>query len=77
MALGSRTKHNVLELTKQVAEQGALIDELQTKLTGLVTLTTELLTDQATLLAKLDADAGVTDANYAATCATAAAAVVL
>jgi len=45
MALKARTKNNVLELTKQVAEMGDLIDELQAKVTALVTLTTELKTD--------------------------------
>lgn len=36
-------------------------------LTQLATLTAELRTDHNALLAKLDADAGVTDTNYAAT----------
>ena len=62
---------------KEIKNLSLALIELQTKVSGLVTLTTELKADQATLLAKLDADAGVTDTNYAATCATAAAAVTI
>jgi hypothetical protein len=57
------------------AELMAVIDELQTKVTALATLATECKTDHNGLLAKLDADAGVTDTNYAATQTVAAASV--
>lgn len=46
--------------------------ELSQTLGQLVTLANELKADHNALLAKLDADAGVTDTNYAATLATAA-----
>lgn len=43
------------------------IEALQDAVVALVALANELRTDYAALLAKLDADAGVTDANYAST----------
>lgn len=43
-----------------------VLNELQSKVTGLATLANELKADHNALLAKLDADAGVTDADYAA-----------
>jgi len=48
-------------------------DNLVTLINQLVTLANELKTDHNALLAKLDADAGVTDTNYAALHTTAAA----
>jgi hypothetical protein len=52
---------------------GEVDDDVIDVLTQVVTLLTEMKTDWAALLAKLDADAGVTDTNYAATLALAAA----
>lgn len=52
-----------------VSERAQLIRELDTLRAEL----NDLRTEYAALLAKLDADAGVTDTNYAATCGLAAA----
>ncbi len=50
-----------------------VITQLQSVVTALATLVNELKADHNALLAKLDADAGVTDTNYAASHATSAA----
>ncbi len=50
-----------------------VITQLQSIVTALATLTNELKADHNALLARLDADAGVTDTNYAASHATSAA----
>jgi hypothetical protein len=51
----------------------AIIDELQSKVAALATLAHELKADHNGAMTKLDADAGVTDTNYSATRAVAAA----
>jgi len=48
-------------------------NDLITVLNAIVTLNTDLKTQYAALLAKLDADGGVTDTDYAATVGTTAA----
>lgn len=54
---------------------GKLDGDFLAVLSQLATLTAELRTDHNALLTKLDADAGVTDTNYAATVGISAAAV--
>ncbi len=56
-----------------ISGNGLSQGDLATFLTNVVTLVNELKTDYNLVLAKLDADAGVTDTNYAATRAVAAA----
>ncbi len=67
MALTSTTSIRKGNLDLSGDEIVAVVDELQTKVTALAALANELKTDYNATLAKLDADAGVTDTNYAAT----------
>lgn len=59
--------------TGSEATSVALTNDLKAKYNAAVTLINELKTDHNALLAKLDADGGVTDADYAALHTTAAA----
>lgn len=61
------------ELVDDLQAQRDLANDLKAKYNAAVTLINELKTDFGALLTKLDADAGVTDTNYAATLAIAAA----
>ena len=56
-----------LPLNEKIANNYPGMDDLPALLTALYDLTVELKTDFNLLLAKLDADAGVTDTDYAAT----------
>lgn len=56
---------NVTRSTANAAE-GSLVDELAGVVNQLATLANELKADLNNVLAKLDADAGVSDTDYAA-----------
>jgi phage shock protein A len=66
----------VRAVLQSVETAGEDVDALKTAVTALATLANELRTDHNALLAKLDADAGVTDTNYVASNGTTAPAVV-
>jgi hypothetical protein len=77
MALTATSTIRKGNIDLSTTELVATITELQAAVTSLVALANELKTDHNALLAKLDADDGVTDTNYAATHATAAASVTI
>lgn len=66
----------VRAVLQSVETAGEDVEALKAAVEDLATLANELRTDHNALLAKLDADAGVTDTNYAATNGVSAPAVV-
>jgi hypothetical protein len=71
--LGSSELRMILQsFLTDITALTAIANELRTDHATFKTVVDELKTDHNALLAKLDADSGVTDTNYAATNATAA-----